>query len=182
MDAGRFDSLARSLRCAASRRAIIGLLAGSTLGSARSALAVADAEAKNRNRNRHRHRRKCRPCRTRKNGRCKGKKPNGTVCGVDKICRRGTCVSAGGPQFPACSASNDFCSGDQATCLGNVECGCFVTVESDTICGNLFHFEGCPTTTGCTSSGQCRDVEFCVALPCCPEGRAVCVPLCVPPA
>jgi hypothetical protein len=175
MDADRFDSLARSLRDAACRRTIIGLLSTSTLGGALASLAVGDAEAKNRKRPR------CRPCRKRKNGRCKGKKPNGTVCGVDKVCRDGKCISASDPHIPGCSTGNDFCSGDQASCLGTPECGCFVTVEHDTICGNLTHFQGCPTTTSCTSSDDCHDVEFCVALPCCPEGKAVCVPLCVPP-
>jgi hypothetical protein len=181
MDADRFDSLARSLRDAASRRTIIGLLAGSTLGGALASPTVSHAAVRNRNRNRNRNRRKCRPCRTRKNGTCRGKRPNGTICGVDQVCRGGKCVSAGDPHIPGCSTSNDFCSGDQAACLGTPECGCFVTVESDTICGNLTHFQGCPAATSCTSSDDCHDVEFCVALPCCPEGKAVCVPLCVPP-
>jgi hypothetical protein len=100
---------------------------------------------------------------------------------VSRGAQRGQCVPSEPPSIPGCSASNGFCSGNQTSCLGTPACGCFVTVESDTICGNLSTFQGCPATTGCTSSDDCPDVEFCIDLSCCPEGKSVCVPLCVPP-
>jgi hypothetical protein len=102
---------------------------------------------------------------------------NNTGCNNPTAC----CPTEHDPSAAGCTDNNNFCSGNQANCLGFDDCGCFTTVENDQICGNTANFLGCPVTTGCTSSDDCEDVEFCVDLPCCPEGKAVCVPLCVPP-
>lgn len=174
MDADRFDALV--LGAADPVQSRRGILFG--IAAAAMTLTVGSDAAgagKRRRRNRRRNVRVC----------FKGREivVNGAAARelVSRGALRGRCVAAGAPSIPGCAASNDFCSGEQASCLGEADCGCFVTVESDTICGNLDHFQGCPTTTTCTSSDDCPDVEFCVALPCCPQGKATCVPLCVPP-
>jgi hypothetical protein len=174
MDANRFDALVLDAADSVqSRRGVLFRIAAASMTLAFS-LDAAGA-GKRRRRNRRRNVRVC----------FKGREivVNRTAARelISRGAQRGRCVSAGDPDIPGCSGSTDFCSGDQATCLGEADCGCFVTVESDTICGNLDTFQGCPTTTTCTSSADCPDVEFCVALPCCPQGKAVCVPLCVPP-
>ena len=173
MDADRFDALVRgAANPVRSRRvALLGIAAAALTHAFRSDPAAAGKRRRNRRRN-------VRVC-------FKGREivVNRTAARelVSRGAQRGRCVPVGLPGIPGCSASNGFCSSNQASCLGTPDCGCFVTVESDTICGNLSTFQGCPATTGCTTSDDCPDVEFCVDLFCCPEGKAICVPLCVPP-
>jgi hypothetical protein len=175
MDANRFDDLVRGAADRVQSRR--GVLFGVAAASMTLAFSLDAAEAGKGRRSR-RPRRNVRVC-------FKGREivVNRTAARelVSRGARRGRCVPAGSPGIPGCSANNGFCSGNQASCLGTPECGCFMTVESDTICGNLSTFQGCPTTTNCTTSDDCHDFEFCVDLSCCPEGKAVCVPLCVPP-
>jgi hypothetical protein len=74
MDDSRFDSLARTVTHARSRRAVLGTLLAGTLGLH----GRADTTARKR----------CAPCKTRKHGRCKATKQlNGTAC----LSGRGTC-------------------------------------------------------------------------------------------
>lgn len=169
MDADRFDSLARFFTDATSRRNLASLLTGTALGGALASSMIDDVKSRKK---------KCKPCRKKKKGKCKGKKPDGTACGGTSVCQNGKCLPS---LTESCSASNGFCAvGGQAHCQGVIECGCFVTVESEAICANLLTFDGCPATTGCTASNECDDEEFCVSMPCCPDGKAVCIPLCVP--
>src|SRR5215207_4919203 len=88
MDVSRFDSLARSLTLVGSRRrTLAGVLLGS-LGLLGSRAEEAAAKEKH-----------CRPCKKRNNqGKCKKKKPDGTVCGPDQVCSGGACIA------PACGA------------------------------------------------------------------------------
>lgn len=169
MDPKRFDALARLLTTRSSRRTIGGLLtSGFTLST------FGDATARTR-------RKRCGPCRRKRHGHCKRKKPDGTSCDDRSACRSGSCQSL---LAASCSASNDFCAQQWTHCLESLTCGCFVSVEGNGFCGNTEpqSFTGCPTTTSCTSSAECPNAGQCANLSCCPEGKAVCVPLCVPPA
>ena len=101
MDGTAFDSLARFLVGAASRRGFAARLAAGLLAPA---LALADSDARAK---------RCGPCR-RKNrkGRCKRKRPNGTPCGADKTCQQGACAACL-PGIAPCEPDRPFacCSG-----------------------------------------------------------------------
>src|SRR5215217_8689977 len=89
MDGTRADTLARSLTAAGSRRGALAVLSGA-LGLILGASSIDEAEAK----------KKCPPCRKRKHGTCKRKKPNGTPCPGFGTCQGGKCV------VPVCSGKN----------------------------------------------------------------------------
>src|SRR5687767_928145 len=81
MDARRFDTLARIVSTAGSRRRAV----ATAVGGALALLGLADphdATAK----------KKCPPCKKRKQDKCKGKKPDGTAC-PGGTCRRGSCIA-----------------------------------------------------------------------------------------
>lgn len=172
MDNDRFNALARVLGEMSSRRTTTHLLVALGLGGALASPAIAGAAG-----NRRRKKKRCQPCRRKRNRRCKRKKPDGLQCGSISVCKDGSCRLVA---TDACSPSNDFCqAGEWEHCLEEV-CGCFMTVENDPICGNILDFGGCPATTECNTSADCgSETSFCVALPCCPEGKAACRPLCV---
>lgn len=170
MNATTFDRFVRSLT--SSRRALGSLAAG--------ALSLAHFDhglGKNKKKKRKKKRGSCKG---KKNGKCKHSNPSGTPCGSGNTGQNGPGVPPLGAS-PTCSPSNDFCSQQWANgCFGYPNCGCFATVEGQSICGNTTGFAGCPETTGCTSSNDCgSETSFCVSLSCCPTGKAVCVPLCV---
>ena len=83
MEATRFDTLARTLGNGASRRVVIGGVLAA-LG-----LEVVSAAKK----------KKCPPCKKRKQGTCRNKKPNGTAC-PGGTCQSGRCVAAAPPSVP----------------------------------------------------------------------------------
>jgi hypothetical protein len=89
MDGSDFDALARSLTATGSRRQALAAVLIGALSLVRGGFSVQEAEAKKK---------KCPPCKKRKRGKCKGKKPDGTVCGPDQVCAGGACV------VPACGA------------------------------------------------------------------------------
>ena len=88
MDDSRFDTLARTILRAHSRRAVLGTLLAGTLGLG----GLADATARKR----------CRPCTTRKHGRCKAtKRLNGTACrGGSGTCQDGRCKQVSSVEQP----------------------------------------------------------------------------------
>jgi hypothetical protein len=88
----RFNRLARSLTAAGSRRQTFAVLAGS-LGLL-SFVQRDAAEA----------RKKCPPCKKRKQGKCKGKKPDGTLC-AGGACQSGSCVPAAAGPVTAADAA-----------------------------------------------------------------------------
>ncbi len=166
MENGRFDALARRFMHTSPRRAVVGLVAGTTLGSVFSTTGIRKTSARKRSR-------KCKACRKQKGCKCE----NAANLGVGTICEEGNCRPGA---TSACSTNNDFCAQQWAHCQDNPGCGCFITVEGEAICGNVEIFSGCPATTECTSSDQCGSLtSFCVNLSCCPEGKAACRPLCV---
>jgi hypothetical protein len=144
MDAARFARLVFSLTAARSRRTlsqtVLGLAVGGVLGAASSERAAA--------------KKKCAPCKKRKQGKCKGKKPDGTACSSG-TCQGGRCVSAAPcvPQDPVtvCAAG----------------CG----TRSDN-CGRIVV---CPCATGqhCLSNGSCA-TECPVSNFSCSTGNCIC--------
>src|SRR5688572_6592038 len=86
MEAKRFDALARWLSARAHRRAF-GLFGAATLGGIVDATTRLDAEGK-----KGKNKKKCGPCRKKKNGKCKGRKPDWSPCGGGNVCQGGLCV------------------------------------------------------------------------------------------
>src|SRR5918995_2170893 len=126
MDARRFDTLARIVSTAGSRRRAVATAVGGVL----ALLGLADphdATAK----------KKCPPCKKRKQGKCKKKKPDGTAC-PNGACQSGRCVATE-PSPPPCQGKADFteCGGGKR-CSGGV-------CETPPVCMN----------SGCIANGQC---------------------------
>ena len=152
MDADRFDTLSRSLTEFRSRRTTLASLLGGALGL----VGLAGAEAK----------KKCQPCKKRKNGKCKGKKPDGTAC-PGGACLGGSCVAAaatGGNGCPdgqrpcgtACILAGQCCTDTDcptgATCCGRL---CVETTSDPRHCGNC--------TTTCSAGTTCSGGRCCTA-------------------
>jgi hypothetical protein len=93
MDADRFDALSRSLTAFGSRRHALAAFLGGVLGSAVGAALIEEATARKR----------CSPCKKRKQGKCKGKKPDGTPC-PGGTCQGGHCAASPlpGSMSPVC--------------------------------------------------------------------------------
>lgn len=82
MDASRFDNVVRSLAARFSRRGVLVALAGGVAGLFDRA-ASPDAAAA----------RRCPPCRKKRRGNCRKKRPDGTPCGEGKTCQQGACAT-----------------------------------------------------------------------------------------
>jgi hypothetical protein len=153
MNPVRFDQLLRSYMRRYPRRwlnqTVLGLAVGSVLGAS----ATERASAK---KNKKHHKQNCRPCKKRKNGRCRGNKPNNSSCKGDGRCLKGicnprpTCSPAGlGPCYPSC------CSG-----------GCIDIFDPGT---GGFTPLGCP----CSSVGRpCHETSDCCQPPSEPVPRS----------
>ena len=150
MDGSRFDALARRLAATASRR---GLLAWLTPGMAGMiALAKGDEVAA----------RSCPPCRKKKHGRCRKKRPNGVPCGNGGRCRNGRC-------------DHNVCT---MNCPGGLEpqpcgpvgssCQCVNVVEGASACVKRQQGEACGTETVC-NPGQICGIPCTTYLPSCWE-------------
>jgi hypothetical protein len=111
MDGSTFDRLTRTLMLAGSRRrALAGLLAG-TLGLLGSH--VEDAAAKKK---------PCPPCKKRKQGTCKKKKPDGTLC-AGGTCQGGKCILATCSDGITNGTESDVdCGGSCARCGNGKSC------------------------------------------------------------
>lgn len=126
METARVDRIARAVAGARSRRAVVALLSGLALsGAAPSPITPVVAKKK-----------RCQPCRRRRRGKCKAKKPDGASCGEGRECCDGACQSVC-PLFQArnpltcgccelagpvsrCSVDADCCSGNCLT-IGPVD-------------------------------------------------------------
>jgi hypothetical protein len=103
MNADRFDAVIRSLMDARSRRTLLGTALAAVLGT----LELGRTEAK----------KKCPPCKKRKKGKCKKKKPDGTPC-PGGTCQGGRCVA------PTCSDGKKNGSETDIDCGGSCpRCG-----------------------------------------------------------
>jgi hypothetical protein len=152
MDADRFDALSRSLTASGSRRHAVAAFLGGVLGSAVGAASIDEATAK----------KKCPPCKKRKQGRCKGKKPDGTPC-PGGTCQGGQCTTALAPS-PVCPAPCPFCrvcnpaTAQCEVCPETCE-WCFTLSDSSTVCGD----GGSTVNKPCATSGDCpAEDPYCV--------------------
>ena len=115
MERERFDTLVRLLATTPSRRQAVGALLGAALAGRAAATGA----------------KSCGPCRKRKRGRCRRKRPDGTPCGAFGRCRNGRCVE------PFCLGKNTCTNQSTPTCQasGN-DCFCFVTADTgEPFCG-----------------------------------------------
>lgn len=157
MDADRFDQLARLWHAPGSRRRLIQNLLGLGLGARVSALAAEPSAAKS-----------CPPCRKKKRGKCKKKKPNGTPC-PGGACLKGRC------QPTTCSGGVDVC----ANC-GPPNCICtrLAADPQTAICVNSLACD--QASIGCENDAQCGapSSESCIIGADCGVGSTICCPRC----
>lgn len=88
MDSRQFDGLARAWATGRTRRSVLSMGGGGAL----SLVALGETDA----RKKQRRKTPCPPCKKRKKGKCKKKRPNGTTC-PEGTCERGRCVAPRGP-------------------------------------------------------------------------------------
>jgi hypothetical protein len=93
MATDRFDRLTRSLAAVGTRRGLLHLLPLRPLSAGIGALGLTTTAAR-----KGKGKKTCHPCKKRTHGKCRGKKPDGTVCGPDQVCSSGRCI------VPACGA------------------------------------------------------------------------------
>lgn len=168
MNPNRFDTLTRSLTVRHSRRHATRVLLGLGLAARGESVLTPEAEAK-----------RCPPCRKKRNGKCRGKKPNGTPCpgGTcrDGRCRSATCgdgVKNGTETDVDCGGSCTRCAGGN-TCASRADChsarcetGRCQTCAIDADCGSDSNGPCvCDVTAGgsraCDSSLSGRRVDTC---------------------
>jgi hypothetical protein len=165
MRAHRFDALARTLTSAGSRRRAVTGLLSSTLGLVMGASLLEEAEGKKK--------KTCSPCKKRKRGKCKRKKPDGTTCPDFGTCQGGRC------RVPFCSGKN-YCpitatppecqaSGAQCVCVvtstGAPFCALTTSLQQAADCGSCplqshtcLNVAGCPVAVGEVGCGTpCPD-------------------------
>lgn len=162
MDADRFDSLTRSLMTTGSRRRVLAAISGA-LGLPLGAFSLAETEAK----------KSCPPCKKRKRGKCKKKKPNGTAC-PRGTCQGGRCVAA--PPDPNACTANACDSPDLFASCGPAGsgCGCFNSGSASAPAGPGRCFRP-PILNVTCSAGECPSGFECVAT----CGFALCLEPCV---
>ena len=141
MDADRFDTLARTLTAAGSRRQALVATLGGGLSLVLGAASVDEAGAKKR----------CPPCKKRKLGKCKKKLPDGTACSGG-TCQAGACCL---PESPETTCAGR-CGTWPNTCRQTVSCPpcaggmyCLANGSCAKIC---LAQEDCPAGCGCPMS------------------------------
>lgn len=177
MDADRFDALARSLTAAGSRRRALAAALGGAFGTALGAFSVDENAAAKK---------KCPPCKKRKKGKCKKRKPDGTPC-PGGVCQSGRCCSpepAAVTCAGACQTTRINRCGQAVTCdcpggsncLPNGTCArrCTGRAEDCAGCGASV-FCTSPNTEGqqhCVVESRCSDHEVCFTSSSeCPRGK-----------
>ena len=165
MDSDHFASLTRSLTGARARRRAVAAMLGASLGLLGRAHPDATAAKKRKKR------KSCPPCKKRKQGRCTGKKRDGTTCPLPDAagtCQRGRCVVSVTPPPPgpppppltvecpglACDAV--CCTPPPGLVVAGVACGrppaplCTCTVRAADVCA-LGCTDQDPFTVDCTT-------------------------------
>ncbi len=167
MDGFRFDTLARSLTRAGSRRAALTVV----LGGALATRGLGTTEAKKK--------KACPPCKKRKQGKCKGKKPDGTTC-AGGVCQGGRCVAAAPPPPPCVGAAGATPCGSAGQCIAGrcaEPCGapCNATCQTCPSTHDAVHdfcgrrIGGCDDlTTPCLGHADCGPSELCTRTQCAP--------------
>ncbi len=187
MDANRFDALLRTLSERSSRRGIVPALVsvgfGTTLGLGQSSRTGA---------------KQCPPCRKKKQGKCKRRKPDGAPCAESRgACQEGVCACGGGPVCPprqacvagscfpqgACPAGTRACIPETGTPCGD-DCFCALSAEGNTVCiesgGLCIQFSDCKTAAECSTchdSADCDAGEACIDVSGCCNGTLRDTPL-----
>jgi hypothetical protein len=127
LDPVRFDSLARSLTAAGSRRQALAAALIGTLGLLDRAHPD-DAVAKKK---------PCPPCKKRKNGKCKKTLPDGTACSGG-TCQAGRCIAASAQSQPA-----------GPTCSDGIRNGSETDVDCGGTCPRCADFKTCASRDDC---------------------------------
>jgi hypothetical protein len=168
MDSDRFDSLARSLLAGLNRRTLLGAAFAGVLGIIRDGT----IEAKNK-------KKKCPPCKKRKKGKCKGKKPDGMACRGGS-CQNGRCVSGCPNGATSCGGVCANLQSDEANCGS-----CGTSCAANEVCqtGRCFPRGICPSFTQICTGAQhsCAATCKCASSV---EGNTLCVqnePFCSAP-
>jgi len=158
MDHVRFDTLTRSLTSTSkgSRRLTLATLLGSALGLL--GVAHLDGAAAKK---------PCPPCKKRKQGKCKKKRPDGTAC-PGGTCQSGRCVTrsslpAGCPSGSktcegTCISTNQCCSVADCPPLPDFQCCNGLCTDQKNTTG-----DGCANDTGCCTN-YCRVIGFSSAI------------------
>lgn len=122
MDADRFDSLVRNLTRPGTRRAALGVLAGSALAAAAESAAA-------------KHKKKCKKPRQLCSGTCTNvqKDPHncgqcGHACAADETCQAGVCTCV--PNCTGKHCGDDGCGGTCGTCPGTTCTGTTLTTQT----------------------------------------------------
>jgi hypothetical protein len=77
----------------------------------------------------------------------------------------------------ACSAGNDLCSFEWASC--GETCACVTSAGGTNLCADFAAFAGCPDTSQCSTDAQCAGDDVCVDMGCRCSGGTL--GLCLPP-
>lgn len=204
MDSTHFDALTRSFPALQSRRGVLTALSGGLLTFLTATLAGQDAlAAKQRDKRaaatKKRHKKPCPPCKTRKQGKCKGQVPDGSACNGG-TCQGGACLSS--PCVPqdsalvcaaGCGTRSDTCGG-AVTCPCPAGQGCLTNGTCATTCDPVAQL--CPTTCRCVVNSpsaeaavlcipnavvSCAQVpQACTSTAACPPGQACLLTQCGP--
>jgi hypothetical protein len=158
MDVKRFDGMARLVFVAITRRRLTRLLTGFGVSTTLAPLFADEVGAS----------KKCGPCRTKKNGECKKKRPNGTRC-RGGACFRGLCNPGccGAGCATRCAADEvcadppgQRCGPNCASCAD--PCGCAATFDTEIgFCFNAFDRNTVCAAPECNSQGDCAPNGFC---------------------
>jgi hypothetical protein len=167
MDGARFDTLTRTLTARRSRRRTVVSAFSGALSIVFVSSPIDGAGAK----------KKCPPCKTRKKGKCKGKKPDGTGCGNGRICQRGSCVAVGPTCFDTIRNGDETdidCGGGSCPrCVNGQSCltrnDCASAYCKDTVCQECLTSDQCPNDAygACACPGLAEKTPFqhaCVSL------------------
>jgi hypothetical protein len=136
MNAIGFDTLARSLTVAGSRRMLLSTACAGVL----STLRTDQSEAKKK--------RPCPPCKKRKHGKCKTELPDGTAC-AGGTCQGGGCIAVAAPS-PQPPPGPLPAPPPAPTCSDGIRNG----AETDLDCGGTC--PRCPDFKSCASRDDCR--------------------------
>lgn len=140
MDADRFDTLARSLTVAGSRRDALVATLGAVLGTVLGASSAERIAAKKK---------PCPPCKKRKKGKCKKTLPDGTACPTGE-CRGGQCIA------PTCFDGRKNGNETDVDCGGSCpKCGTGKRCQGAGDCASGFCAQGrCVTGKGTCAAGE----------------------------
>jgi hypothetical protein len=191
MEVRRFDTLARQVGAAETRRGLLGRFGGTALGALVASGLIGD-DTQARKKGKKKKGKKCKGG-TKKCGKtcipttncCSAADCNAAAC---ETCQKGTCVASASACCPACPGGQQCLSnGSCATlCREQEECtsgGCLgscVIGDEGPYCTGLI--DSCEEIQQCASTAECPTGQHCQLTPCGPGGTGEhrCFPLCNP--